>query len=37
MITYGKNVLIFYQILLINSIGKCKEISRENLSVDIGA
>ena len=32
-----ENALIFYQILSINSLRKCMEISLENLYVDIGA
>ena len=32
-----KNALIFYQILSINSLRKCMEISSENLYVDTGA
>ena len=33
MITKGKNALIFYQIT--HSVRKCKEISLENLYVDM--
>ena len=32
-----KNALIFYQILSTHSLGKCMEISLENLYVDTGA
>ena len=31
-----KNALIFYQILITNSLRKCMEITKENLHVDIG-
>ena len=31
-----KNDLIFYQILLTNSLRKCMEINMQNLHVDIG-
>ena len=31
-----KNALIFYQILITNSLRKCMEITMENLPVDIG-
>ena len=31
-----KNALIFYQILITNSLRKCMEITLENLYVDIG-
>ena len=31
-----KNDLIFYQILITNSLRKCMEITMENLHVDIG-
>ena len=31
-----KNALIFYQILITNSLRKCMEITMENFNVDIG-
>ena len=37
MITKWKNALIFYQILLTNSVRIWIEISRENLCADVGA
>ena len=36
MITKRGNSLILYQILSTNSVRKCREISVENLHVDVG-
>lgn len=36
MVTKGKNALIFYQILLTNSLGKFIKISLNNFYVDNG-